>query len=193
MDYFRNFESEFRTGTLPLIINSAIFTTFKISRPHRFWLVHRFVVMHSEILLEMTARQRNSIVSMPGFDYEDTRYGKYHKRYLKLIGITIALTIIGLTCFNHSTENKQFDEPATVFGNFHQRERMDDPLKSASEQTRKFYKQEFQRRQSMTAGYLRKKSKETKKIKRKKSKETEVRKHLKELQKLFYELKYHPL
>ena len=149
--------------------------------------------MHSEISLEITAQQRNSMVSMSGFDFEDTRYGKYHKKYLKLVGITIALTIIGLTCFNHSTKNKQFDQPAAALGSFHQGGRMDYQQKSASEQTRKFYKQEFQRRQSMTAGYSRKKSKETKKIKRKKSKETEVRKHLKELQKLFYELKYHPL
>ena len=126
--------------------------------------------MHSEILLEMTARQRNSIVSMPGFDYEDTRYGKYHKKYLKLVGITIALTIIGLTWFNHSTQNKHFDEPAAALESFYQRERKDDPQKSASEQTRKFYKQEFQRRQSMTAGYLRKKSKETKKSKEKNQK-----------------------
>ena len=97
---------------------------------------------------------------------------------MKLVGVTIALTIIGITLFTHSTEIKQYNEPAAGIETFHQWKCIESPQKSASKKAGQFYNG-FRRQQSMTAGYF------------KQSKESEVRQHLKELQKLFSELKYH--
>ena len=117
--------------------------------------------------------KRDSIID---FDDEDSSI-RYHKKYLKLVAITIALTIIGITLFTHSTEIKHYNEPAAGIETFHQWKNIDSPQKSASKKAGQIYNG-FQR-QLMTAGYF------------KQSKEIELRQHLKEFQKLFSELKYH--
>ena len=133
--------------------------------------------------------KRKSFVSMYQYDMSElSQSSRYHARYLKMVGITIALTFIGILIFirlqkpdalnSNVIENYQMPDNVSRPEFFMERQNEHkSPTKKPSQLIRSHG---FQKRQWKTIGYA------------KTSKQNELRQHLKQIQVLLTDLKYFP-
>ena len=142
--------------------------------PHRSCVAY-FLVL--EILSFFFVPVRESLVS----DFSES--SKYHARYLKMVGTTIGLTIIGILIFIQVQKPdapsiiENYDMPENIY-------RLESYVDYAnlrkSAPTQRYRSRGFQRRQWEIVGHA------------KTSKQYKLRQHLKHIQLLISDLKYFP-